>query len=90
MNRTLRTRNFTLVTVATTLGALGSIAGGFALSFFFDETGSTLASALIGFLGSNSAIRRSSAVQRYIPKHLRDAVRTVRKVYETGGDDDDS
>ena len=48
MNRTLWTRNFSLVTIATTLGALGSIAGGFALSFFvFDETGSTLASALI-------------------------------------------
>ena len=45
---TLWTRNFTLVTVASALGAAGGIAGGFALSFFvFDETGSTLASALI-------------------------------------------
>lgn len=44
----LWTRNFTLVTVASALGAAGGIAGGFALSFFvFDETGSTLASALI-------------------------------------------
>lgn len=46
--QTLWTRNFTLVTVASALGAAGGIAGGFALSFLvFDETGSTLASALI-------------------------------------------
>ncbi len=45
---TLWTRNFCLVTAATILGAAGGIAGGFALSFLvFDETGSTLASALI-------------------------------------------
>ena len=45
---TLWTRNFVLVTVASALGAAGGIAGGFALSFLvFDETGSTLASALI-------------------------------------------
>ena len=44
----LWTRDFTLVTVATILGAAGGIAGDFALSFYvFDETGSTLASALI-------------------------------------------
>lgn len=44
----LWTRNFTLVTIASTLGIAGMIAGGFALSFLvFDETGSTLASALI-------------------------------------------
>ena len=44
----LWTRSFTLVTIATALGAAGGIAGGFALSFLvFDETGSTLASALI-------------------------------------------
>ena len=48
MNKTLWTRNFTLVTIATSLGAMGGIAGSFALSFLvFDETGSTLASALI-------------------------------------------
>ena len=44
----LWTRDFTLVTLATILGAAGGIAGEFALSFFvFDETGSTLASALV-------------------------------------------
>lgn len=48
MKKTLWTRNYTLVTAATTLGMIGSIAGGFALSFLvFDETGSTLAAALI-------------------------------------------
>lgn len=48
MKPTLWTRDFTLVTVATALGAIGGIAGGFALSFMvFDETGSTIASALI-------------------------------------------
>ena len=48
MRQTLWTRNFTLVTVASALGAIGGITGGFALSFLvFDETGSTLASALI-------------------------------------------
>ena len=48
MKKTLWTKNFTLVTVSSALGAVGGIAGGFALSFLvFDETGSTLASALI-------------------------------------------
>lgn len=47
MKRTLWTRNFCLVTLATALGSAGAVAGGFALSFFvFDKTGSTLASAL--------------------------------------------
>lgn len=48
MNNTLWTKNFTLLICATTLGTVGSIAGSFALSFLvFDETGSTLAAALI-------------------------------------------
>ena len=47
-NVNLWTRDFSLVTFATVLGAAGGIAGEFALSFFvFDETGSTLASALV-------------------------------------------
>lgn len=48
MKQTLWTKNFTLVTVATLLGMIGGIVGGFGLSILvFDETGSTLASALI-------------------------------------------
>lgn len=48
MKQTLWTRNFTLLTIATIMGGIGGIAGSFALSFLvFDETGSTLASALI-------------------------------------------
>lgn len=48
MKQTLWTRNYTLLITATVLGSAGGIAGGFALSFLvFDETGSTLASALI-------------------------------------------
>ncbi len=48
MKKTLWTRNFTLVTAATVLGAAGGIAGRFALSFLvYDETGSTLAAALL-------------------------------------------
>ena len=48
LKKTLWTRNFTLVTFATVLGSIGGIAGSFALSFLvFDETGSTLASALL-------------------------------------------
>ena len=44
----LWTRNFRSVILASAMGTLGSIAGGFALAFLvFDETGSTLASALI-------------------------------------------
>ena len=44
----LWTRNFSLVIIASTIGTVGAIAGGFALAFLvFDETGSTLASALI-------------------------------------------
>lgn len=45
--QTLWTKNYTLLTVATVLGAAGAVAGNFALSFLvFDKTGSTLAAAL--------------------------------------------
>lgn len=48
MKQRLWTRNFTLMIAATVIGSVGGIMGGFALSFLvFDETGSTLASALI-------------------------------------------
>lgn len=48
MQTKLWNRNFTLLIAATGLGAVGGIAGGFAMSFLvFDETGSTLASALV-------------------------------------------
>ena len=48
MKQTLWTRDFTRITAATTLGAAGGIISQFALSFLvFDETGSTLASALV-------------------------------------------
>lgn len=48
MKPTLWTKNFTLLTVATLIGTAGGIVGGFGLSFLvYDETGSTLASALI-------------------------------------------
>ena len=44
----LWTRDFTLLISATVLGAAGGIAGSFALSFLvYEETGSTLAAALI-------------------------------------------
>lgn len=48
MKQTLWTKNYTLLMTATALGAIGGIAGSFALSFLvFEKTGSTLASALI-------------------------------------------
>ncbi len=48
MKQKLWTKNFSLLTVSTVLGAVGGIAGDFALSFLvFDQTGSTLASALV-------------------------------------------
>ena len=48
MKSKLWNRDFTLLMAATALGAAGHIMGSFALSFMvFDETGSTLASALI-------------------------------------------
>lgn len=48
MKQTLWTRNFTRITAATALGAAGGIISQFALSFLvFDETGSTLAAALV-------------------------------------------
>lgn len=48
MKQTLWTKNFSLVTAATVLGAMGGVAGGFALSFLvYDETGSTLAAAIL-------------------------------------------
>lgn len=44
----LWTRNFCFVILASAVGTLGAIAGSFALAFLvFDETGSTLASAMI-------------------------------------------
>ncbi len=51
MKQKLWTKNFFLITMASTLGSAGAIAGGFALSFFvFDETGSTLAAAFVTFI----------------------------------------
>lgn len=48
MKNKLWTRNFTLLILATILGSAGGVASGFALSFLvFDETGSTLAAALL-------------------------------------------
>ena len=44
MTKTLWTKDFIRITLATSLGAAGGIISGFALSFLvFDETGSTLA-----------------------------------------------
>ena len=48
MRPKLWTRDFTLLISATVLGAAGGIAGSFALSFLvYEETGSTLAAALL-------------------------------------------
>lgn len=48
MTKTLWSKNYTLVTLATILGAAGGIAGNFALSFLvYDETRSTLAAAIL-------------------------------------------
>ena len=48
MKQTLWTKNFSLLILATTLGCIGGVAGSFALSFLvFDETGSTLATAIV-------------------------------------------
>ncbi len=48
MKKKLWTKNFTLLIIATILGGIGGIAGNFAMSFLvYDETGSTLASAII-------------------------------------------
>lgn len=41
--------------------------------------------AICGFLGSNSAILRSSAVQRYIPERLRSRVNALSSVLLTTG-----
>ena len=51
MKNKLWTKNFTLIIVATTLGAMGGVAGNFALSFLvFEETKSTFAAALTAAL----------------------------------------
>ncbi len=51
MSKKLWTKNFTLIIIATTLGAMGGVAGNFALSFLvFEETQSTLAAALTAAL----------------------------------------
>ena len=41
--------------------------------------------AICGFLGSNSAILRSSAVQRYIPERLRSRINALNSVLLTTG-----
>ncbi len=52
MQPTLWTKNFTTLIVASALGAIGNIAGDFAISFLiYDETGSVLASALTFAIG---------------------------------------
>ena len=51
MKNRLWTKNFTLIIIATTLGAMGGVAGNFALSFLvFEETKSTFAAALTAAL----------------------------------------
>ena len=51
MKNKLWTKNFTLIIIATTLGAIGGVAGNFALSFLvFEETKSTFAAALTAAL----------------------------------------
>ncbi|MBE6899982.1 MAG: MFS transporter [Ruminococcaceae bacterium] len=51
MENKLWTKNFTLIIIATTLGAIGGAAGNFALSFLvFEETKSTFAAALTAAL----------------------------------------
>lgn len=46
--QTLWTKNFCLLTFASILGAVGGIAGGYAMGFLvYDETGSTLATGLL-------------------------------------------
>ena len=48
LSNILWSKNYTFVTLATILGAAGGIAGNFALSFLvYDETGSTLAAAIL-------------------------------------------
>lgn len=52
MKEKLWTKNFTLIIIATSLGAIGGITGNFALSFLvFAETKSTFATALTAALG---------------------------------------
>lgn len=49
--QTLWCKNYTLLMTASTLGAIGGIAGSYAMSFLvFDETGSTLATGLLSAL----------------------------------------
>ena len=51
MEKRLWTKNFTLIIIAPTLGAMGGVAGNFALSFLvFEETKSTFAAALTAAL----------------------------------------
>lgn len=48
MKKTLWTRNYTLLMLSTLLGCVGGITGGYALSLLvFDETKSTMASAIV-------------------------------------------
>ena len=69
MKNRLWTRNFTLLIAASGLGAVGGIAGGFAMSFLvFDETGSTLASALV--LAAISRVKFRVQSLFFIASHL--------------------
>lgn len=77
---TLWNRNFLLLKGASTLGIIGNIAGQFALSFFvFDQTKSTLASALIIALPMIPGILMPFLVAPWMD-------RLPRKTFLVGGD----
>lgn len=80
MQNKLWTRNFTLIIVATILGAAGNVVSNFALSFLvFDETGSTLAAA---------ALQAAGLVPQFIVPLLAAPMldRLPRKPFLVGGD----
>lgn len=77
---TLWTRDFTLLTLATAMGAAGSIASSFALSFLvFDETGSTLAAGFLAAVNMVPAFVIPLAAAPFLD-------RLPRKPFLVGGD----
>lgn len=82
MTKTLWTKDFIRITLATSLGAAGGIISGFALSFLvFDETGSTLASALVVAIqllpGAVLPLLIAPLMDRYLPCRRRHGERAA-------------
>lgn len=85
MKKTLWTKNFTIITLGTLISSIGDVAMGFALSFVvFDNTGSTLLSALFTAASALPRILLPVLLSPYLDNYRRKPV-IVGLDYLNGG-----